>query len=388
MASPPSDPMDDGSFRARVHKVFSSLSSSPSSMSPALKPLWSLTDDEVEKRVWNRSSAKLSDDDDTICSSSFDGLFKRNRRGRPKGFGDTDCVTGGEDGDKEGLDEDIDDRSGEEDCDRSDFREIRSSIGLDSTLDKEEEEDEFDRFAEGNGKTSSCFHKDPRADQHAAQLRLREDDVEATEHKPNLLETELSGKKLKGTSVSDDRANVKPILKRKDSSDVKPRKRVRFDPSFVDESDEYPQARRPLVSFEGSSTSLSDENGNKPKVPDHLINPSKYTCYSLDSYSEIDNQEGDKWTPNLNTEATLPQSISFVPKRSNSSFVAMEDVHEDASKASVTQQRFLLSTASWEEHESETNEEDDGQIVEVDDTCVCKPDRHYRSKSRLENHLT
>lgn len=134
MASSSSDPMDDGSFRARVHKVFGSLSSSPSpSMSPALKPLWSLTDEEVEKREWNRSKGK--DDDETICSSSFDGLFKRNRNARPKGFGED--LSGDEDGNREGLDDDNEDLSGDEDGDTADVREIRSSIGLDSTLDNE-----------------------------------------------------------------------------------------------------------------------------------------------------------------------------------------------------------------------------------------------------------
>lgn len=395
MASPSPDPMDDGSFRARVHKVFSSLSSSPLSISAVSKPLWSLTDDEVEKRDWNRGKSKLGqDDDNTICSSSFDGLFKRNRGGRPKEFGGIDCFTG----DKEGLDDDLEDLSGEEDGDRTDFREIRSSVGLDSTLDYEEEEDEFDRFAEGNGKTSNCFRKDPRADQHAAQLRLREDDVEVSKQKPNLPKTELSGEKREGTSISDDCSNVKPILKRKDNSEGKSRKRVRFDPSFVDGSDEYPQAR-PLVSFEVSSTSSSDEN--KPKVPDHLVNPSKYTRYSLDSCSEIDTEsnnqackyaleEVNKWTQNRKTEASsnaLPQSISFVPKKSSSSAV-MEDVREDASKVCGNQQSFPVPIAAWEEHESGTTGEDDMEMEHGDDNGVCKPDRHYRSKSGLVNHLT
>ncbi|VFQ62180.1 unnamed protein product [Cuscuta campestris] len=86
-------------FRAGVHKVFRSLSSSLLPISAVSKPLWSLTDDEVEKRDWNRSKSKLGqDNDNTICSSSFDGLFKRNRGGHPKGFGDIDWVTGDDDG--------------------------------------------------------------------------------------------------------------------------------------------------------------------------------------------------------------------------------------------------------------------------------------------------
>ncbi|GMP63560.1 hypothetical protein CsSME_00025194 [Camellia sinensis var. sinensis] len=66
-----SDSMDN-TFRARVQKIFGSLSSSSSSLSPP----WSLTDGEVEKREWRRpSSAK--DDDQTPISFSFDGLACR-----------------------------------------------------------------------------------------------------------------------------------------------------------------------------------------------------------------------------------------------------------------------------------------------------------------------
>ncbi|KAL7166690.1 hypothetical protein ACSBR2_037370 [Camellia fascicularis] len=73
-----SDSMDN-TFRARVQKIFGSLSSS------SLSPPWCLTDGEVEKREWRRpSSAK--DDDQTPISLSFDGLacrvvrFRHERR--------------------------------------------------------------------------------------------------------------------------------------------------------------------------------------------------------------------------------------------------------------------------------------------------------------------
>ncbi|KAL7181871.1 hypothetical protein ACSBR1_040727 [Camellia fascicularis] len=73
-----SDSMDN-TFRARVQKIFGSLSSS------SLSPPWCLTDGEVEKREWRRpSSAK--DNDQTPISLSFDGLacrvvgFRHERR--------------------------------------------------------------------------------------------------------------------------------------------------------------------------------------------------------------------------------------------------------------------------------------------------------------------
>lgn len=100
--------MDDDSFRARVHKVFGALSSSAPSSA------WSLTDDEVEKKEWNRSALK-EDDDQTLSSSSYDGLFKQNRR--------------------RNMNDPNDEESGFEHP--NDVWDIRSSIGLDSTLDNE-----------------------------------------------------------------------------------------------------------------------------------------------------------------------------------------------------------------------------------------------------------
>lgn len=109
--------MDDDSFRARVHKVFGALSSSAPSSA------WSLTDDEVEKKEWNRSALKQGkeDDDQTLCSSSYDGLFKQNGR--------RNLTT-------QGLQNDPNDEESRFE-DPNDVWEIRSSIGLDPTLDNE-----------------------------------------------------------------------------------------------------------------------------------------------------------------------------------------------------------------------------------------------------------
>ncbi|CAL5328628.1 unnamed protein product [Camellia sinensis] len=117
-----SDSMDN-TFRARVQKIFGSLSSSSSSLSP----LWSLTDDEVEKREWRRpSSAK--DDDQTAISFSFDGLFARNTRRRHdlQDINNDDDQLGGGRHSSEYVE-----------GDGRDEWEIRSPIGLDSTLDNE-----------------------------------------------------------------------------------------------------------------------------------------------------------------------------------------------------------------------------------------------------------
>lgn len=108
----------DQSFNDRVDKVFGSISSSSSTP-------WSLTDAQVERRVWNRHKAdnKDDDDDETLVSSSFDNLFNGRSNRRKSLDEDDDEDVGGDDAFET-----------ENDVDEWD---IRSSIGLDSTLDKE-----------------------------------------------------------------------------------------------------------------------------------------------------------------------------------------------------------------------------------------------------------
>lgn len=99
--------MDDDSFRVRVDKIFGSLA-------PSNSNTWSLSDDAVERREWRRDKDTSSARDETPCSSSFDEFLCKNRRRNFR------------------LDDD-----GDEPVRDRDEWEIRSSIGLDSTLDNE-----------------------------------------------------------------------------------------------------------------------------------------------------------------------------------------------------------------------------------------------------------
>ncbi|EEF50116.1 hypothetical protein RCOM_1438220 [Ricinus communis] len=111
MASPEEEGATDDSFRARVEKIFGFLTSSSSSSSSHSQhqptsslqsTLWSLTDDEVERRQWRRYTDN-SDRDEIPCSSSFHDL-----------------------------------KIGGVSLDDANAWNIRSSIGLDRTLDDEE----------------------------------------------------------------------------------------------------------------------------------------------------------------------------------------------------------------------------------------------------------
>lgn len=133
--------MDD-SFKVRVDRIFGSLSSSStasSSSSPfnsSLSSLWSLTDDEIERREWIKGKEEEQPpESDLEPTSFFDGRTKVNERNL---FGFRDDF----EDDLDDLDENPksngssskfpkpDDYGGEE-------WEIKSSIGRDCTLDYE-----------------------------------------------------------------------------------------------------------------------------------------------------------------------------------------------------------------------------------------------------------
>lgn len=121
-----SDAMDD-SFRVRVEKIFGPLTSSSPQSSSLQSTLWSLTDDEVERREWRQGGAGTPDRDEIPCSSSFDDLKRDLRRTF-----------------RRELQRDLEDeeesntlRGRGAGTDGEDEWDIRSSIGLDSTLDNE-----------------------------------------------------------------------------------------------------------------------------------------------------------------------------------------------------------------------------------------------------------
>lgn len=137
--------MED-SFRVRVDRIFGALASSSStSMSlPCANPssLWSLTDEEVEKREWNRDK-EIPEIEVPDYPSNSNGFFAKKRKS-------VDLREQLEQ-DIEDLDDDDDDDDHEGDDGRGgssiqsvkpvDYNdeewEIRSSIGLDCTLDNE-----------------------------------------------------------------------------------------------------------------------------------------------------------------------------------------------------------------------------------------------------------
>ncbi|GFY99919.1 hypothetical protein Acr_13g0013190 [Actinidia rufa] len=414
----------DNSFRDRVQKAFGSLSASQSP--------WSLADGEVEKREWNRSGARDDDGEgEPPYSSSFNG-----------GLEDEIEDLGEEN------DEDDDEENGGKygDGDDRDEWEIRSSIGIDCTLDNEEEEDEYDRLAEGRENAGdrvymsdvtnhgpylnsynvfpSSVHdtsRDARAN-HNAAIRLNEDEVEPEKIGPNhISDTSMSRVEEPRIKASEDGGKLKSILKRKlDAATSKEQKRVRFDPGCKYDCNEASEGAKDLLAgCPSAETTVSDDNASLPRnalvVPDYILNPSKYTRYSFDSASEVDDKSNsqvymdflkmikkskpEESTSLFGVEASdLPKSITFVPRKKATTATPIDSggelkqkqEQEPGSKHSLVQTGFPLSIAAGETQISEVNVTEDEMEKNAADvsTSFQKSRRQYRSRSEFDESVS
>ncbi|PSR84609.1 hypothetical protein CEY00_Acc32694 [Actinidia chinensis var. chinensis] len=414
--------MDD-SFRARVQKAFGSLSASQSP--------WSLADGEVEKREWNRSRNQ-DDDVKPTCASSFNGGLEDELEDIDE-ENDDDDDDDDEDGGKYG------------DGDDKDEWEIRSSIGRDCTLDNEEEEDEYDKLAEGRENAGdrlymsdvtnhgpylnsynvfpSSVHdspRDARANHIAVRIRMKEDEVQAEKIGPNHTSyTSMSCVEEPRTNASEYGGKLKSILKRKvDEATSKEQKRVRFDPGCKYDCQEASEnAKNLLRGSPSAETTASDDNTSLPRntfgVPDYILNPSKYTCYSFDSASEVDDKSNsqvymdflkmikrskpEEFTSLSGDESSdLLKSITFVPRKKTTvatpidSGSELKQKQETGSKQLLIQTGFPLSIAAGETQISEVNATEDEMETNTEDmsTGFQKSRRQYRRRSEFDESVS
>nr|VDD19769.1 unnamed protein product [Brassica rapa] len=328
-------------FQSRVEKIFGSLAfsrstSSTTTSTSSAAPLrqtqsgsvWSLSGAEVEKREWKREQLASYDREEMPCASSFDEILRQQR------ISSTDRKKGEEGGDEE-FDGDDDDWS------------IRASMGLDRTLDDEDEEDEYDKVALGKedvGKGVSMEDavsrpcgvriRDPRANHAAAKIRLKEDELEANKSSPSGVIPSKSEEPTPHPEESSKSVPPKPILKRKENSsdsEARTSKRVRFDVS--EETSKEPEDN---YSVAASLKSALPRSRSGAQVPDYLVNPSKYTCYSFDPSSELNEKSQTQEYTDFPKDAEGLESlesesfkkVSFVPQKKT------EDVREGGSNCS------------------------------------------------------
>ncbi|KAJ8759403.1 hypothetical protein K2173_006923 [Erythroxylum novogranatense] len=434
MASPSPETAADGSFRLRVEKVFGSLTSSSPQPSSLQSTLWSISDDEVQRKQWKRdTTSSASDREHMPCASSFDELAKDRRRSFRREMKH----------DRDELDDRDDDDDEESGSERRrveaalDEWEIRSSIGLDSTLDNEEEEDEYDKVATGKENAGerlymkdvvsdqgSCLgihdlprgllhcNKDPRANHLAARARLQEDEAEGEELKSNFdCHTEVNQPNVKAGNEYG--GPLRSILKRKNSSlDVGAKKRVRFDPSCKTVCEEVTPQNVQEDSSGGAATmdaavSADESVSGWCGVPGYLRNPSKYTRYSFDSYSDLDDKSNtqafmdflklvkhrEAGSEFVASAAGLPKSVTFIPKRKVGEVTSVENsraVRKEKDDVNQPQQHggMPIGIAA---NESQDSEVDKVEADESEPTVVAKvvssekPSRQYRRKSSADD---
>lgn len=343
--------------------------------------------------------------------------------------------------DVEDVDDD-EDEDGEEEKARVEDGEkevwgIRNSIGLDSALDNEDEEDEYDKVAVGRenagdrvymkditdyGPYLNCHNilpesfeevknagRDPRANHLAARTRLQEDKAATGSYNPlEAHDEEMPAVVDSQIKPSEGGGNVKSILKRKDNqADVKSRKRVRFDPGCIhtgEESDQghdfslFSQAMEATATVSEANEPLPE---NDPRVPDYIRNPSNYVRYTFDSSSEDDESNLRAYKDFRNTSAdtsasehpecaaSLPKSVTFTPQKKTSGATStgnesdLKQSCEDTCMESEDKVTYPISIAAGEALESEAcmMEEDDMETSGLEKTSgIRKSGRKYRSK--------
>ncbi|ONK58623.1 uncharacterized protein A4U43_C09F14960 [Asparagus officinalis] len=404
------------SFEDRVKRLFGSklFDAVPKSSFPSSS--WSVAVGEVERREWNRDKGEDEDRERDPCSSAFydkDGcLFKSRRSKRDKqrefegDLDDFDDDEGGGGGEGEEERERERERTGEGDEEREE-REIRSSVGLDPTLDHEEEEDEYDKaalcrenaservymrdvkdhgpyinyhavvpdFLDEQSDEAPYFNKDPRADHFAASVRLKEDKSIEPLSKP-------------AAKITNHDVNVKPILKRKEAQiDPKPKKRVRFDPGYMGDLDE-------LSEEPGDVPMLPRSMAESPGVPDYLRNPSKYTCYTLDSSQneEETNKQAFEDFRNLVKKSNpedrqpefpvdLPKSVTFTPRKKAVDLVPMDDSPVNSKELHQAMDSSVkIAAGETNENDASEMDEDEAEAPLGDTDMSLRKGRKYRSK--------
>lgn len=457
--------MED-SFKVRVDRLFGSLSSSSSSSSvssaaaaAAAQPsssaaassfssLWCLTDGEVERKEWNRDRGSPEPEFDLGPRPTRGGGGGGRRGEAGWGRGDfredlerdleeLDDCNGDEGDDEEGL------RSSGQSDKPDDYNdeewEIKSSIGRDCTLDYEEEEDRYDKLAVGREKagdrlymkditnygisidhdselptTFSDVSRDPRADHMAAKIRLKED-AEAAEKIDSLHVSEENAHSVANSQVhtSEVDVNLKSILKRKDGqSDSKTQKRVRFDPESIEEASS--EAELVPMDPSGTESSISENGVIRPSqdfssaVPDYLRNPSRYTHYTFDSSTDMDEQSNRQaYMDFLNmvkkskssdecpddSPVDLPKSVTFIPRKRGSTILdngaELKLDNEDASKDAV-RRKVAPVIAAVDAQDSEVCAMEEDEVEEAVDQkhSLVRSGRQYRTKAGTEEDLS
>ncbi|MCO5614456.1 hypothetical protein L7F22_068738 [Adiantum nelumboides] len=328
---------------------------------------------------------------------------------------------------------------------------MRQMVGLDTTLDYEDEEDEFDKAAFGldgseddrlymkgiqeadikqstsRSLPSSLYdlknlRRDPRANHSAARARLEEDAKTATATCTTMRSVETTAAaKVSDEDVRDVNANGTGV--KRSSEDLpasqqgtpaslessKPPKRVRFALDLQEPGDANANTQKQFVRHKPNSGSVS-------QVPDHVRNPSKYTHYTLD-WSVEDNDMSNlkafeacgETLPKKVEEAPLfpeekIEKIQFVHKHNRTSSNSQKSNPDAANQSVVAISRTMCVEHIESEHANGDMQGDTGVMLS-DEVMDLKPEhaasgfhsnvekslakvaKHYRARRDIEDGM-
>lgn len=267
----------------------------------------------------------------------------------------------------------------------------------------QEEEDEFDKIAVGIEKAGDGIVQ--YADGSEDDLVNEEFEVRAgADGNGNGVVVPFS---MNSNNLSDDKVGVKSILKKDERNGVKSLKRVRFDPETASglelEEKDVDRSVRFASGAEVEGRVSFPPPGTDPRVPDYLRNPGKYTVYTLDSTSEINDEEANKKAYmdffNLIREKNAKESqtdedmradfskpITFMPRKKTSDDDLMDtsDPFKRGSHKQNTQSNIASSVLIAAADEVCAMEEDETDVAVVSSSTPKKTQRQYRAKVTLE----
>ncbi|GFS34386.1 hypothetical protein Acr_00g0033730 [Actinidia rufa] len=370
--------MED-SFRVRVDKAFGSLSSpSPSpSPSPSLSSLWCLTDKEIERREWSRERDGPDEAEPRPYPPNLDGFFANQQNLSSSSSSSSQS--------SQTVDLQDDDNN---DSDVKTWRKRKMRLTKWPLAVKR--------------LVIACFKEDAEAAGKFDSLQVS-DTGRHDPHTPN--------------NILEEGFNLKSILKRKENqTDPKAQKRVRFGSDCEEVASE---GVKDLVmenrwTEEAKILQTSFLSQEYHGVPDYIRNPAKYTHYTFDSSSDIDEESNQKACIDFlnqlkrsnskeqqpdDTAVDLPKSVTFTPKKKLGDAFMVKNGNqfgqkqEDVGKESISQNGCpLIGIAAGEACESEVcaMEEDEPETVDGKSSRLRREGRQYRTKAnpRLDVPIT
>lgn len=229
--------------------------------------------------------------------------------------------------------------------------------------------------------------RDSRANHMAAKARLKEDAEAAGNFNSLRVSHDTTGPQ---NSTPADGINLKSILKKRgNQADSKSEKRVRFDPACKDDCQEEDHKGTENLAMDSAASIFPQDSA---VLPDYVRNPSKYTHYTFDSSSDLDEESNRKaymdflnllngpsaMDPEDDIRKNPPKTVTFTPKKragddSMKNMNKLKEMEEDFPKKS-----FPVCIAESQICEME---EDEPGTPANNSSSLRKKGRRYRTKA-------